>query len=88
MSRHRLYNLSGVAVSVIILLLMPQILSGNQYWISVLALATINILLVSSLRAITLINQISLGQVGFALIGSYGSAILMMKAGLPFWLNI
>ncbi len=45
----------------------------------------INILMVSSLRSVTLINEISLGQVGFAIIGAYTQATLMMKGGLSFW---
>ncbi len=42
-------------------------------------------LMVSSLRSVTLINEISLGQVGFAVIGAYTHATLMMKAGFSFW---
>ncbi len=65
--------------------LMPRILSGNQYWLTVLCLLAINILMVSSLRSVTLINEISLGQVGFAIIGAFTYAILMMKGGFSFW---
>ena len=70
---------------VVVAFLMPKILSGNAYWLTVLCLLAINILMVSSLRSITLINEISLGQVGFAIIGAYTHATLMMKAHLPFW---
>jgi branched-chain amino acid transport system permease protein len=70
---------------VVIVIFMPRIVGGNQYWITVLALLAINILLVSSLRSVTLINEISLGQVGFVVIGAYTHAILMMKAHLSFW---
>ena len=70
---------------IVVVFLMPKILSGNQYWTTVLALMAINILLVSSLRSVTLINEISLGQVGFVVIGAYTHAILMMKVHLPFW---
>jgi branched-chain amino acid transport system permease protein len=88
MNRKGIINTFGVAVLIIITLLMPLLLSGNRYWLSVLALAAINILLVSSLRTITLLNHISLGHVGFTLIGAYGSALLVMKGGLPFWLSL
>lgn len=72
---------AGVAVA----FLMPNILSGSKYWLTVLTLLAINVLLVNSLRSITLINEISLGQVGFAVIGAYTHAILVMKVGLTFW---
>ncbi|OFW57947.1 MAG: hypothetical protein A2133_07610 [Actinobacteria bacterium RBG_16_64_13] len=75
-----------LAVAVIaIVILMPNILSGNRYWLTVLTLLAINILMVSSLRSVTLINEISLGQVGFAVIGAYTHANLVMKVGLSFW---
>ena len=73
-----------VAIAVVAFL-MPQILSGNQYWLTVLCLLAINVLLVSSLRSVTLINEISLGQVGFAIIGAFTYATLMMKGGFSFW---
>jgi branched-chain amino acid transport system permease protein len=74
-----------VLVGIVIAFLLPNILGGNKYWMTVLTLLIINILMVSSLRSITLINEISLGQVGFAVIGAYTHAILMMKVGLSFW---
>jgi branched-chain amino acid transport system permease protein len=68
-----------------VVIFMPKMLGGNQYWVTVLALLAINVLLVSSLRSVTLINEISLGQVGFVVIGAYVHATLMMKAHLHFW---
>ena len=85
MIKNKIIKTSSLAAIVILLFLLPTILSGNQYYLSVLTLLIINILLVSSLRSVTLIDQISLGQIGFALIGAYSSALLMMKAHLPFW---
>ncbi len=70
---------------VVVVFLMPQLLSGNQYWLTVLCLLAINTLMVSSLRSVTLINEISLGQVGFAVIAAYTHATLMMKVGISFW---
>jgi branched-chain amino acid transport system permease protein len=72
-------------VLIAVVFLMPNILSGNKYWLTVLTLLAINVLLVSSLRSVTLINEISLGHVGFALIGAYAQGLLMMKGGLTFW---
>jgi branched-chain amino acid transport system permease protein len=85
MIRNKIAKLSGLAAIVVLLLFLPTMLSGNQYLVSVLSLAAINILLVASLRNVFLMDQISLGQVGFSLIGSYGGALLVMKAGLNFW---
>jgi branched-chain amino acid transport system permease protein len=73
-----------VAIFVVVIFL-PRIFGGNPYWITVIALLAINALLVSSLRSVTLINEISLGQVGFVVIGAYAHALLMMKAHIPFW---
>ena len=64
------------------------LLIDNYYWKSVFVLILINVLLVASLRTVKLIGYISLGQVGFAAVGAYGSALLVMKAGFPFWLAI
>lgn len=84
--RARSFAKPVAAVALIVLaLLMPTILGGNKYWLTVLTILAINVLLVSSLRSVTLINEISLGHVGFALIGAYSTAILMMKGGLSFW---
>ena len=88
MNRNKIVKFSGMGVVVVLVLLLPTILSGNQYLVSVASLAVINILLVASLRNIFLTDQISLGQVGFSLIGSYGGALLVMKAGLNFWVAL
>ncbi len=78
----------GLALLVVLAFAMPTILRGNDYWLSVLIVASATILMSSSLRTVLLLRQISLGHVGFALIGAYGSSLLMMKAGLPFWLSL
>ena len=44
--------------------------------------------MVSSLRTIRLLGHISLGHVGFSLIGAYGSALLVMRLGLSFWMAL
>lgn len=79
---------SGAGVLVVLVILLPLLLGKNDYWLSVAVVALIAILLVSSLRTILLINEVSLGHVGFSLIGAYGSALLMMKLGFPFWLSL
>ena len=78
------YNRSlCLAILIIVLFLGPVLL--NIYWLSVLALALINIQLAVSLRTIKLLDLISLGHVGFTLVGAYGSALIVMKGGIPFW---
>jgi len=76
---------AAVVALIAVVFLMPTILSGSTYWLTVLTLLAINVLLVSSLRSVTLINEISLGHVGFALIGAYAQGLLTMKGGLTFW---
>ena len=87
MNRKRIkYAFSIVSiVAFIALLLSGPVLLQSVYWVSVLIVVAINILLVASLRTISLIGHFSLGHVGFMLIGAYGSALLVMRAGLSFW---
>lgn len=66
----------------IILLFVLPIFIKSEYYLHVLILCAINIILASSLRAITTTGQISLGHAGFMSIGAYTSAILVMKLGL------
>ena len=70
-----------------VVFLMPLFIN-SYYWLSVFILIYINILLVSSVRTVKLIGYISFGQVGFAAIGAYFSALLVMKSGLSCWLAI
>lgn len=84
MNRRQIIKPTSIVAIIIILFLAP-VLIESIYWMSVLALACINVLLVSSLRSIKLLGHISLGHVGFTLIGAYGTALLVMKVGLPFW---
>ncbi len=85
MSKKGRLNAFVLGAAAILALLMPAILAHNEYLISVLILILLNILMVSSLRTIALLREISLGHVGFSLIGSYASALFMMKCGLSFW---
>lgn len=69
----------------VVAFLIPQVFAGDPYWLAVFGLLAINILLVSSMRTIMLVNELSFGQVGFAIIGAYTHALLMMSANIPFW---
>jgi branched-chain amino acid transport system permease protein len=85
MSRKTGLKAVSLAIGAILALLMPGILGHNEYLVSVLILIILNIIMASSLRTIALLREMSLGHVGFGLIGAYCSALLMMKAGLSFW---
>jgi branched-chain amino acid transport system permease protein len=63
-------------------------LLANIYWTSVMNMIVINSLMAASLRTIFLIGEFSLGHVGFMCIGAYSSALLTMKAGLPFGITL
>ena len=62
--------------------------AGNDYLLSILILTAINVLMACSLRTIFILEQISLGHVGFALIGAYSSALMMMKLDISFWIAL
>jgi branched-chain amino acid transport system permease protein len=87
MSRNLPIKILGVVVLTAVIIASPAALK-SVYWISVLIILLINILMVSSLRTIKLLGHISLGHVGFSLIGAYGSALLVMKLGLSFWISL
>jgi branched-chain amino acid transport system permease protein len=83
MIRNTPIKISGIAAFTIFLLVLPLFI-GNIYWISVLIITGINVLLACSMRMVWLIGKISLGQVGFSLIGGYASALLAIRLGMPF----
>jgi branched-chain amino acid transport system permease protein len=85
MSKKLLMKTLGIFVLAAVIIALPIALQ-SVYWTSVLIILWINILMVSSLRTIRLLGHISLGHVGFSLIGAYGSALLVMKSGLPFFI--
>jgi branched-chain amino acid transport system permease protein len=87
MNKRRLINFSVLAILVIFLFTIPAFMH-NIYWTHILIIAGMNVLLAASLRLISLIGVISLGHAGFLLIGAYGSALLVMRLGLPFWLSL
>jgi branched-chain amino acid transport system permease protein len=75
-------SLAGIIT--ICLCALPLLLSG-PYYIHVLILTMLNIVLASSLRLINLSGQMSLAHGGMMTIGAYTSALIVMKAGLSFW---
>lgn len=83
MNKNQLTKIISIIALLAISFSAPLFLN-SVYWVSVLILMAINILLVSSLRTLSLLGQYSLGHVGFMLIGAYTSALLVMRVGLPF----
>jgi branched-chain amino acid transport system permease protein len=79
-------NLSW-ALLFIILFVVPVFIK-SEYYLHVLIICAINIILASSLRAISSVGQVSLGHAGFMSIGAYTSAILVMKLGLSTYISI
>jgi branched-chain amino acid transport system permease protein len=84
MNKRKIIRIIILIVAVALSFSMASIL-GNDYWVSILIMIALNILLTSSLRTIYILDEVSLGQVGFTLIGAYTSALLTLKLGLPFW---
>jgi branched-chain amino acid transport system permease protein len=66
---------------------LPGILE-NEYLLSILILVLFRVLLVSSLRLNHLMGFVSLGHVGFMLIGAYTSALLVLRLAAPIGLAI
>jgi len=78
-----------IAIIVLILGLagLPRLI--NDYWIYVLTLAFFYTVMAASWNLLGgYTGQFSLAHHTFAMIGAYGSALLMAKAGAPFWISI
>jgi branched-chain amino acid transport system permease protein len=87
MSKRNSITTLGAVVITAFLFCIP-LFSRNEYWLFVLSLAWINVLVASSLRTISLTGELSLGQVGFMLVGAFSSALLAMRLGISVWLSI
>lgn len=77
-----------VPVAAILLAIATPLLLASIYWTSVLTMIVINALMAASLRTIFTVGEFSLGHVGFMCLGAYTSALLTLKAGLPFGLTL
>jgi len=71
----------GFALLIVLLFVVPVFIR-SEYYLHVLVLCAINIILASSLRAISTTGQMSLGHAGFMSIGAYTSALMVMRLGL------
>lgn len=78
-----------LALATLAALIAVPLAIGNQYYIQILANIGINVILVLGLNVITgTAGQLSLCQGSFFALGAYGSALLVMRAGLSFWLAL
>jgi branched-chain amino acid transport system permease protein len=82
-----MFKILGCIGAMAFAIAVPLLLS-SIYWTSVLTMIVINSLMAASLRTILTIGEFSLGHVGFMCLGAYASALLTMKAGLPFGLTL
>lgn len=73
-----------IIAGVFVLAALAPLALASTYWTSVLTMMAVNCLMVASLRIVFLVGEMSLGHVGFMCVGAYSSALLMLKAGLPF----
>ncbi len=83
----------GIVLFLVVLALPWILRSGlgtgkGTYWTHILILVGVMILATSSMRAISLTGEMSLGTAGFLLVGGYAAALLSAKAGLSPWLTI
>jgi branched-chain amino acid transport system permease protein len=76
------------SIGAMLLAIAAPLLLSSIYWTSVLTMIVINSLMAASLRTIFTVGEFSLGHVGFMCLGAYTSALLRMKAGLPFGLTL
>jgi branched-chain amino acid transport system permease protein len=87
-SEKRVLRSIAIIAVVCLLFLLPAFFRTNSYWLYVLCLVGINVILTSGVHTIWSTGEISMGTGGFMAIGAYTSALLMMKAGLSFWLSM
>jgi len=77
----------GYLLAILLTFVIPVFVKSD-YYLHILILSVINIILTSSLRAIAITGQVSLGHAGFKCIGAYTSAILAMKLGFSPYLSM
>jgi branched-chain amino acid transport system permease protein len=75
----------GFLAAAIAIAALPMVLTGS-YWQTNLTICAIHVLLALGLDFILgYAGQLNLGQSAFYGIGAYVSTLLVMKAGVPFW---
>lgn len=87
MPRKDLIKLLAIAVLIIIVLAIPTFVK-DWYHLHVLIVIFTNVVLAASLFIIMTMGEMSLAHSAFVCIGAYTSALLVTRAGLPFWLAL
>ena len=87
MRRSNITQSASLLLLAAITIALPHILN-NDYWMSVVVFMGINILLVCGIRNMWLVGNISLGQVGFSLVGAYCSGLLAIHFHISFWVTL
>lgn len=71
------------------LLLLPLIVRGNSYLVYVVTLSMVYSIATIGLNILTgCAGQVSIGHAGFMAIGAFGSAVLGVRLGVPFWISV
>ena len=91
MARYGMYRVLALVVFLVsVFWLIPFLISVTGRWNFYFTLTSVALLSVASAGVwLTFyIGRINIGQGAFALIGAYVSAILVMKAGMSFWISL
>ena len=84
----KIKKIAPIIISLIIALVLP-IFVKNNYYVTLLDQALVNIIAVIGLNFITgLTGQVNLGMAGIFAAGSYTSALLTTKLGVNCWLGL
>jgi len=80
-------KIASIAALVLMIVLLPHLIS--DYWIYVITIAFFYTIMAASWNLLGgYTGQFSLAHHTFAMLGAYGSSLLMVKAGFPFFLSI
>lgn len=86
--RRKFSKILLLALIVILPVVIPLLFTGRPYILHFLVLLNINIVLALSMWLIMSTGQMTMAHASFAAIGAYASALLVMRAGLSFWLAL
>lgn len=75
-------------LALLVLLVAVPFITHNLYYLGAITFTLISILLSASLWLILTTGQVTLGHAGFAAIGAYISAALVINIGLSSWLGL
>lgn len=78
---------ASLATLVVVLFLLP-LLTNQPYYLHIFIITLIYVIVVSSLRAIALSGQVSVGHAAFMGIGAYFSGVLSKELGVTPWVTI